>query len=161
MTGLTSANELTSYLKGRNASDQALFEVEGDQVGRGYHLTELRVAKINSIDCGGVADAWDEAQVQVLDAPGQEVMSAGKMTAILTRSVAEIDGLADAPLNVEFSPGNQGLGRYQFGAPREAEGFVTIPLMPMGPECKAMTRAFAKPAARECCAPAKAEARCC
>ncbi len=35
MTGLTSANELTSYLKGRNASDQALFEVEGDQVGRG------------------------------------------------------------------------------------------------------------------------------
>ena len=130
-------------------------------MGRGYHLTELRVAKINSIDCGGVADAWDEAQVQVLDGPGQEAMSAGKMMATLTRSVAEIDGLADAPLNVEFSPGNQGLGRYQFGAPREAEGFVTIPLMPMGPECKAMTRAFAKPAARECCAPAKAEARCC
>lgn len=102
MTGLTSANELTSYLKGRNASEQVLFEVEGDQVGRGYHLTELRVAKINSIDCGGVADAWDEAQVQVqvLDAPGQEAMSAGKMTAILPRSVAEIDGLADAPLNV-------------------------------------------------------------
>ena len=161
MTGLTSANDLTSYLKGRNASDQVLFEVEGDQVGRGYHLTELRVAKINSIDCGGVADAWDEAQVQVLDAPGQEAMSAGKMTAILPRSVAEIDGLADAPLNVEFSPGNQGLGRYQFGAPREAEGFITIPLTPMGPECKAMTRAFAKPAARDCCAPAKAEARCC
>ena len=124
MTGLTSANDLTSYLKGRNASDQVLFEVEGDQVGRGYHLTELRVAKINSIDCGGVADAWDEAQVQVLDAPGQEAMSAGKMTAILPRSVAEIDGLADAPLNVEFSPGNQGLGRYQFLAQIVCDWFL-------------------------------------
>lgn len=161
MTGLASVNELSAFLKGRSGEDQVLFEAEGDEVGRGYHLTELRLARISSIDCGGVADAWDEAQMQVLDAPGEAAMSAGKMTAILTRSAAEIDGLADAPLNVEFSPGNQGLGRYQIGAPREAGGFVTIPLTPMGPECKAMTRAFQTPSATACCDKPTSTAACC
>ena len=131
-----------------------------------YHLTELRVAKINSIDCGGGrgclgrssgAGAGAGAGAGCARPRGDE--RGEKMTAILPRSVAEIDGLADAPLNVEFSPGNQGLGRYQFGAPREAEGFVTIPLMPMGPECKAMTRAFAKPARARNAAPRRRQRR--
>ncbi len=161
MTELTSVNDLTAYLKGRGDTDQVLFEAEGDAVGRGYHLTELRLAKISSIDCGGVADAWDEAQMQVLDAPGDVAMSAGKMAAILSRSAAEIKGLANAPLNVEFSPGNDGLGRYRLGAPRAAAGVVTLPLTPMGPECKAMSRAFAKPAAEECCGPKRPVASCC
>ncbi len=147
MTELASVYELSSFLKGRDATDEVLFEAEGDEVGRGYHITELRVARISSIDCGGVADAWDEAQMQVLDAPGDKAMSVGKIIAILSRSVAEIDGLADAPLNVEFSPGNQGLGRYRIGQPRAADGAVTIPLTPMGPECKALTRAMPKPGA--------------
>ncbi len=157
MSDLANINDLTAYLKGRAEGDEVLFEAVGDDVGRGYHLTELRLARISSIDCGGVTDAWDEAQMQVLDAPGDTAMSAGKMTAILSRSAAEIDGLAAAPLKVEFSPGNEGLGRYQLGTPRSAAGVVTIPLTPMSPECKVMTRAFAKPAARECCGPAKAE----
>lgn len=161
MTGLASVNELTSFLKGRSDKDQVLFEAEGDEVGRGYHLTELRLATISSIDCGGVADAWGEAQMQVLDAPGEEAMSAGKMTAILTRSAAEIEGLADAPLNVEFSPGNLGLGRYRLGAPRAADGFVTIPLTSMGPECKAMTRAYQKPDDAACNANQTPAAACC
>ncbi len=161
MTELTSVNDLTAYLKGRGDTDQVLFEAEGDAVGRGYHLTELRLAKISSIDCAGVADAWDEAQMQVLDAPGDVAMSAGKMAAILVRSAVEIDGLADAPLNVEFSPVNDGLGRYRLGAPRAADGVVTLPLTPMGPECKAMTRAFAKTAPQECCGPKRPAASCC
>ncbi len=161
MTELTSVNDLTAYLKGRGDTDQVLFEAEGDAVGRGYHLTELRLAKISSIDCGGVADAWEEAQMQVLDAPGDVAMSAGKMAAILSRSAAEINGLADAPLNVEFSPGNDGLGRYRLGVPRAADGVVTLPLTPMVPECKAMSRAFAKPAAEECCGPKRPVASCC
>lgn len=150
MTELASVNELSLFLKGRSDTDQVLFEAEGDTVGRGYHLTELRLARISSIDCGGQTDAWDETQMQVLDAPGQTAMSAGKMIAILTRSAAEVAGLADAPLNVEFSPGNQGLGRYRLGMPRGGDGFVTIPLTPLGPECKAMTRAFQKPEESGC-----------
>ena len=161
MANLTSVNDLTAFLRRRAATDQVLFEAEGDAVGRGYHLTELRLARISSIDCGGVADAWDEAQMQVLDAPGDTAMSAGKMAAILDRSAAEIEGLAHAPLNVEFSPGNQGLGRYRLGAPRLADGAVTLPLTAIGPECKALTRAFAKPAAAVCGAPVKAAAACC
>ncbi len=161
MTELTSVYDLTAYLKGRGDTDQVLFEAEGDAVGRGYHLTELRLAKISSIDCGGVTDAWDEAQMQVLDAPGDAAMSAGKMAGILSHSATEIEGLADAPLNVEFSPGNQGLGRYRLGAPRVTEGAVTIPLTAMGPECKAMTRAFAKTAPHECCGPKRPAASCC
>ena len=161
MTDLTSVNDLTSFLKGRTETDQVLFEAEGDEIGRGYHLTELRLARISSIDCGGVMDARDEAQMQVLDAPGDAAMSAGKMAAILSRSAAEIDGLATAPLNVEFSPGNEGLGRYRLGAPRVGQGVVTLTLSAMGPECKAMTRAFAKPKAQECCGPKQPAASCC
>ncbi len=161
MTELASVNELSSFLKGRSAEDQVLFEAEGDEVDRGYHLTELRLARISSIDCGGVADAWDEAQMQVLDAPGEHAMSAGRMAAILTRSAAEIDGLADAPLNIEFSPGNQGLGRYRIGTPRGTDGFVTIPLTQMGPECKVRTRAFQKPGGAACCNQPTSSAACC
>ncbi len=147
MIDLASVNDLTSFLKEQTETDQVLFEAEGDAIGRGYHLTELGLARSSSIDCGGVMDAWDEAQMQVLDAPGDKAMSVGKIIATLSRSVAEIDGLADAPLNVEFSPGNQGLGRYRIGQPRAADGAVTFPLTPMGPECKALTRAMPKPGA--------------
>lgn len=161
MTELTSVNDLTTFLAAQPKSHQVLFEAEGDAVGLGYHLTELRLARISSIDCGGVEDAWNEAQMQVLDAPGDAAMSAGKMAAILARSAAAIDDLAESPLNVEFSHGNQGVGRYQFGAPRLSDGVITLPLTKMQPECKAMTRAFRKPEATGCCDQREVTAACC
>ena len=161
MTEVASVKELTTFLASQPATDEVLFEAEGDAVGLGYHLTELRMARISSIDCGGVEDAWDEAQMQVLDAPGDEAMSAGKMAAILKRSAEAVHGLAKAPLNVEFSRGNQGLGRYRLGVPRVSEGVVTLPLTRMGPECKAMSRAFDKPEASGCCKQPTTRAGCC
>ena len=151
MTNLASMDELTGFLQGRDASDQVLFEADGEGVGLGYHVTELRLARISSIDCGGVSDAWDETQMQVLDAPGDAAMSAGKLVSILRRSANEISGLNEAPLTVEFGHSNKGLGRFQMGAPKAARGVVTIPLTPLGPECKAMTRAFQQKTATECC----------
>ncbi len=37
----------------------------------GYHITEVKNVHVNSIDCGGMADQWNETQIQ-LWVPTQE-----------------------------------------------------------------------------------------
>ena len=46
----------------RRAPDKPLLFVNanGDTINAGYHLTEIKAAKFNTVDCGGEKNHWNE-----------------------------------------------------------------------------------------------------
>lgn len=123
-------------------------------IGAGYHVTELKLAQIQSIDCAGRLSTWEESLIQVLDAEDGDPLVAGKVAAILRRSAAALPDLADAPMAYELSPGNLGLARYHLtGLSMDGDSL----LLDLGSD-----RAQCKPATDMACqAPEPAAARGC
>lgn len=120
------------------------FACDGQVLGSGYHVTELKLARIASIDCGGRTSDFMQAQMQLLDGVAGAHLTAGKVGAILSRSAKAIPGLAEAELIVEAAPGNQGLGLYHVAELTEGKGTLRVAL--------ASDRATCKPAAdQNCC----------
>lgn len=115
-----------------------VFQTEEGEIGKGYHVTELKLAQISSIDCGGRLASWTEAALQLLDGRGGGHMNVGKFAAILGQSVSRVKGLATSPLHVEFAHGNRGMRIYSLSTPLVREGFVSVGL--------GETRAICKPA---------------
>ena len=47
-----------------------LFEyTAGQMVGANYHITEVKHTTIESVDCGGRMDAWNETVIQLWESP--------------------------------------------------------------------------------------------
>ncbi len=117
--------------------DTPLVFVAGDrEIGAGYHVTELRHSISTGIDCSGNIDRWQEARLQLLDGTGKTHMSAGKFTDILRKSLGWLPELSQAPLLVEFSPGNKGLKLKNLEEPFVQNGRVTIRLRDTRATCK-------------------------
>ncbi len=128
--------EFVEILSGSNPDAAAVFHTQSSEIGRGYHITELKLADVQSIDCGGRQNRWQEAQLQLLDGQDGARLTVGKVASILTRSRAAIPALADVPLSVEFAPGNRGLQRYRIGVPETAGDRMRLPLIDERAQCK-------------------------
>ena len=151
-------DDLAKALRSVDEDAQIVFEADGVPAGDGFHITEFKLAKINSIDCGGRLSSWDEVVFQILDGFGGKNMTAGRLSKILSHSFGAISGLADAPARAEFAFGNQGLHLFELASFQRREGAFVIALGRSGAECKLRTRpslAPNDPSVRgECCAPA-------
>src|SRR5688572_32590578 len=74
---------------------QLIFENEaGDSVHAGYHLTEIKAAHFDTVDCGGQTNRWDETIVQLWVPEGADdadgYMTAGKFLRIFDKVTAMI-----------------------------------------------------------------------
>jgi Family of unknown function (DUF6428) len=51
----------------RRASHKPLLFVNanGDTIHAGYHLTEIKAAKLDTVDCGGKKNRWNETIMQL------------------------------------------------------------------------------------------------
>jgi hypothetical protein len=78
----------------------------GHLVGRNYHITEIKNTRIDSVDCGGKTDNWNETIVQLWESPVPKVngsyLKAGKALGILEKvhSVKPMD--PDAEIKFEY-----------------------------------------------------------
>lgn len=144
-------SELVQTLSDARPDLPATFRTGAAEIGAGYHVTELKLADIDSIDCAGRRARWSEALLQLLDGQDGQRLTAGKVAAILRRSLAEIPGLADAPLAVEFAHGNRGLARYRLGTPEFAGSRIVLPLIDERALCKPATELSCCGAASTCC----------
>jgi len=67
---------------------------EGDTIHAGYHLTEIKAAKFDTVDCGGEKNRWSETIMQ-LWVPANEIseqfMTAGKFLSIYEKVSCMID----------------------------------------------------------------------
>lgn len=139
-------------------SASLVFVAEGERIKAGYHLTEVKQARISSVDCGGRNSEWQEAVLQLLDGYGRTHMPVRKFQAILTRCLELLPDLADLPVHAEFGAANAGLRIYALTAPVEAGGQVTIRLTEKRAQCKPFADAVgcrsgtpSKPSATRCC----------
>ena len=128
-----------------------IFETSEGPIGAGYHVTEWKLARVQSIDCGARRADWTEASLQLLDGYGGQHMTVRTFRGILNKSIAALPDLADAPFSVEFAPGNAGLRIFQASPPRLDADRVTIALRDGGAICKPAQVGQATGAAASCC----------
>ncbi|MBT8264298.1 MAG: hypothetical protein KJN75_03090 [Muriicola sp.] len=92
-----------------NPSKELLFEFQpGEYLGANYHITEIKNTHIDSVDCGGRTDQWNETIVQLWESPSEldktDYLTTTKAIAILNR----VHGLKpmDLEAEVKFEYGN-------------------------------------------------------
>ena len=140
-----------------DASRRLIFATIEGPIGAGYHVTELKLADVSSIDCGANQTAWTEATLQLLDGYGEDHMTAGTFAGIADKSMTALPGLRDAPLSVEFAPKNEGLRIYQIGAIQRTDDTLIVGLQNRQALCKPSAAQVSGGA--DCCSP-KASACC-
>ncbi len=77
-------------LLNEQATKSLIFEfLPGQRVGANYHITEVKNTKIDSVDCGGRTDTWNETVVQLWESPSEknktEYLTTSKALAIMER----------------------------------------------------------------------------
>lgn len=118
-----------------------VFATDDGPVGAGYHVTELKLANVVSIDCGARTSAWSESVLQLLDGQGRGHMPVGKFSAILAQSLRKVDGLGASPAFVEFGHRNAGMQIFQPTEPELGGDAVTLRLKPVRAQCKPAQKA--------------------
>ncbi|MEM6636593.1 MAG: DUF6428 family protein [Pseudomonadota bacterium] len=138
-----------------------VFEHDGGPIGDGFHVTEFKSARVQSIDCGGRRDDWTEATMQLLDGHGGKAMAVGRFLKILDQSIRAIPDLPGSPLRVEFGPNNESLGVYQIAEIVTRADRVTLRLGQESAVCKPLAD-VRRNAAPACCPPkARTQPACC
>lgn len=116
---------------------------EGKLVDTPFHITEIKLAPIVSVDCGGVMNKWTEVIMQLWE-PGEEQadrsMKVEKALSIIAtvEKILPLDG--NATLKIEFG-NSQFDTRQMFPADITIEDdTLTVNLIPDFVQCKAQTR---------------------
>jgi hypothetical protein len=137
----------------RRAPDQPLLFVnaEGDTIHAGYHLTEIKAAKFDTVDCGGEKNRWNETVMQ-LWVPANEIseqfMTAGKFLSIYEKVSSMIDVDPAAEVRFEYGDENFFPSNYHVDSVREETDALRVELLPPETTCKARDR---RAAGASCC----------
>ena len=144
----------------RKAPDHRLiFQNEaGDAVRAGYHLTEIKAAHFETVDCGGQTNQWQETIVQLWVPAGadDEYMTAGKFLRIFDKVTAMIPLRFEAEIRVEYGDENFFPSLYHVEAVSSENGDTRVLLAPPATTCKARDRRLAEVETGACCQPAAA-----
>jgi hypothetical protein len=143
----------------RKAPDHRLiFENEsGDTIRAGYHLTEIKAAHFDTVDCGGQTNQWHETIVQLwvpADAD-DEYMTAGKFLRIFDKVTAMISLKQEAEIRVEYGDENFFPSLYHVEGVGSEQGETRVVLRLPATTCKARDRRLAEIETDECCQPAQ------
>jgi hypothetical protein len=138
-----------------------IFENEtGCTVQAGYHLTEIKAAHFDTVDCGGQTNRWNETVVQlwVPAAAGDDdgYMTAGKFLGIFDKVTAMIPLQPEADVRVEYGDENFFPSLYHVESVTSEDGATRVLLAPPATTCKARDRRLADVEAGACC-----ETACC
>lgn len=136
------------------APDKSLVFVneEGATIHPGYHLTEIKAARFDTVDCGGQKNDWNETIMQ-LWVPANErddsFMTAGKFLSIYDKVSRMID--VDLAAEIRFEYGDESFfpSNYHVEAMEEDGAALRVKLRPPQTTCKARDRRTADSAS--CC----------
>ncbi len=148
--------EFVSRLRAAPQNRLLFVDAEGNTVHAGYHLTELKAASFDTVDCGGQINRWDETIVQLwvpADANG-DYMSAGKFLKIFDKVRALMPLKFDAEIRVEYGDEKFFPSTYHVHSLRYDGDITRVLLEPPATTCKARDR-------RGCCAAGAAANICC
>jgi hypothetical protein len=148
--------EFISQLRVAPQNRLLFLDAEGRAVHAGCHLTELKAASFNTVDCGGQINRWDETIVQLwvpADSDG-DYMSAGKFLKIFDKVRALVPLKFDAEIRVEYGDEKFFPSTYHVNSLAHERDTTRVLLEPPAATCKARDR-------RDCCGVDAVADRCC
>src|SRR5438094_7260454 len=134
-------------------SDKPLIfvNVEGDTIQAGYHLTEIKAAKFDTVDCGGEKNRWSETIMQLwvpAIETSEQFMTAGKFLSIYEKVSSMIDVDPAAEVRFEYGDENFFPSNYHVDSITEKIDALRAELRPPQTTCKARDR---RAAGASCC----------
>ena len=137
-------NEFIAELR-RAPQNQLLFvDGNGHAVHTGYHLTELKAASLDTVDCGGQANQWQETIVQlwVPANPDNNYMRADKFLKIFDKVRDMIPLTFNAAIRVEYGDENFFPSTYDVRSITHDEDVTRVLLQAPETTCKARNRRY-------------------
>jgi hypothetical protein len=128
---------------------------DGNTIHAGYHLTELKTASFQTVDCGRELNNWAETIVQLWVPPeaGDDYMTAGKFLQIFdkVRGMIPLDLVAE--IRVEYGDENIFPSIYHIGSVTLGQHATRVLLVPPATTCKARDRRVTAvtPESERCC----------
>ncbi len=151
-------NEFISGLRARPNNQLIFVDLEGHTVHSGYHLTELKAASFETVDCGGQTNRWQETIVQlwVPSHATNEYMTAAKFLKIFEKVRGMIPLNLNAEVRIEYGDENFFPSTYHVRSVARDQTTTRVLLEPPRASCKARDRRVAPLATTtgSCCAPA-------
>ena len=117
----------------------------------GYHLTELKAASFDTVDCGAQKNRWNETIVQLWVPEGEEngeVMTAAKFLSIYDKVARLIPLDSTAEIRFEYGDDNFPPSNYHVEMMSENEAELRVQLRLPQTTCKARDR---REAGAACC----------
>jgi hypothetical protein len=152
-------NEFISELRAAPQNRLLFIDANGNQVHAGYHLTELKSALVDTVDCGERVNHWLETIVQlwVPANPAGDYMTCTKFLEIFDQVRGMIPLAVDAEIRVEYGDENFFPSTYHVPSVTRDQNTTRVLLAPPQATCKARDRRVAASSATDlqpCCAPA-------
>jgi hypothetical protein len=138
-----------------------VFRYEGRDVLPSYHVTEVKSASFEALDCGANFETWHETFIQLWDVPGdsREFMPVAKFLAIIGKVAERVPFDVEAKLTFEVSDGINAIQLYRASSIEVAKGgLVRVELTRRPASCKPRDRWLEQ---TSCCGPSARSARCC
>ena len=137
----------------RRSSEKPLVfaNAEGETIHAGYHLTEIKAARFDTVDCGGEKNRWHETIMQLWvpeKESGDQFMTAGKFLSIYEKVSRMIDVDLSAEVRFEYGDDNFFPSNYHVESVVETDDALRVELRPPQTTCKARDR---RAAGASCC----------
>src|SRR5205823_14358845 len=121
--------EFIEQLRESREKQVVFVDENGTTIHGGYHLTELKAATFDTVDCGGQKNRWNETIVQLWvpqDEESDEFMTANKFLSIYDR-VSGIIAL-DSEAEIRFGDGGKKFpaSNYQVAKVREIADTIRV-----------------------------------
>src|SRR4029453_12660142 len=115
-------HEFIGQLREAHSKQVVFVNQDGRTIHGGYHLTELKSASFDTVDCGGQKNRWNETIVQLWvpqDNDSDEFMSADKFLSIYDRVSGMITLDPEAEIRFEYGDENFPPSNYHVDKVRE------------------------------------------
>ena len=155
-------NEFISTLRAAPNNQLIFVDLDGHTVHSGYHLTELKAASFETVDCGGQTNRWQETIVQlwVPSHAANEYMTAAKFLKIFDKVSGMIPLDLDAEIRVEYGDDNFFPSAYHIRSVNDDQTTTRVLIEPPQTTCKARDRRHAALQRSDSCCAAATQSCC-
>jgi Family of unknown function (DUF6428) len=153
----TTTEEFLDLLRAAKPDQQLVFQLDqAVLVETGYHVTEVKAVTYSTMDCGGVANKWNETVIQLWnpgDEPEREYMTVKKFLAIYDRVAEHIPVSDNAEVRFEYGDMRRAAASYHVEGLESRETLILVHLRAPVVTCKARDREKASMTAAQssCC----------
>ena len=144
-------HDFISRLREAPAKQLVFTNSDGTTIHGGYHLTELKAASFDTVDCGAQKNRWNETIVQLWvpeDEENGEFMTAAKFLSIYDKVARLIPLDSTAEIRFEYGDDNFPPSNYHVEMMSENEAELRVQLRLPQTTCKARDR---REAGAACC----------